>query len=113
MPKNARGFSYKEFKDAYDKECRLSQSSAIDFEAEGGFENPGTSFVWLGIVDANPQVMCSDAEKLGIKKENDVGWQPYPIPDEVLISTQMHLNRKQVKKLITDLQKWLDTGKIS
>jgi hypothetical protein len=113
MPRNARGFSYKEFNDAYDHKCRLAQSSAIDFKAEGGFENPGTSFVWLGIVDPQPKVMCSVAEKLGLKKESDSGWQDYPIPEDVLISTEMHLNRKQVKRLIKDLQKWLDTGKIS
>ena len=34
------------------------------------------------------------------------------VPDEVLMTTRMHLNRKQVAKLLPVLQKFVDTGEI-
>lgn len=37
---------------------------------------------------------------------------PYPMPDDVLMHTRMHLNEKQVRGLIGRLQLWLDTGSI-
>ena len=71
--------------------------------------------MWLGLDDANPQGMKSEAGELGLKlPPGEVsGWMPYPIPDEVLLSTRMHLNRDQVEGLIEHLQHWLDTGEIT
>ncbi|EES51170.1 hypothetical protein NE172_01985 [Clostridium botulinum] len=40
------------------------------------------------------------------------GWVAYPIPEDVLLSTRMHLTRGQVKELIPILQKFVDTGEI-
>ncbi len=88
-----RGFDVIEFKDFYKEECSLQKSSLATEDA-----------IWLGVDDPKPQIMCSDAIKLGIRKrketEEDNGWCDFKIPDEVLISTRMHLNRKQVAKLL-------------
>ena len=105
-----RGFSAVAFKDSYDAECSLQCSSAIDFDIEGGLDNPGTSYLWVGIDDPNPQVMCTQAKDAGVEPEKDYGWQPYPIPEQVLVTTRMHLNREQVAGLIERLQQWLDNG---
>lgn len=106
-----RGFKVVEFEDAYGYECSLQQSSAVG-DDDDAMENPGSSFVWLGIDNGKPQVMKSQAKALGLTlPPGEVsGWMPYPIPEEVQISTRMHLNREQVKGLIERLQRWLETG---
>lgn len=109
----SRGFGRIEFDDAYGHGCSLQQSSAIDMDSEDGLDRPGSSYVWLGLNDANPQVLCSQAESMGLKRERDVGWQPYPIPDDVNLWTRMHLSRDNVRDLIGRLQHWLDTGEVS
>ena len=45
--------------------------------------------------------------------ENDNGWVKFEIPKEVLLSTRMHLTRKQVKELLPLLQKFVETGELS
>lgn len=106
-----RGFKYVEFVDAYGYECSLQQSSAIG-DTDEAMENPGSSFIWLGVDDGKPQVMKSQAKALGLElPPGEVsGWMPYPIPDEVQISTRMHLSRDQVEGLVERLQRWLETG---
>lgn len=95
-----RGFGRVEFNDCYGHPCYLQNSSVADYSA-----------VWLGIADPDPKIMKSDAIKKGIPVSGEIcGWVPYPIPDEVLINTQMHLNVEQVKGLIERLQNWLDSG---
>lgn len=88
-----RGFKMVEFKDRNDTPCSLQASSLAEYM------QPGISAVWLGTDDAQPKIL-----------EEGKGWIPYPIPAEVLLSTRMHLNRKQVAALIRHLQAWLDNG---
>lgn len=109
--RTGRGFKMVEFDDAYGHGCTLQQSSAIG-DTDEGWNNPGSSFVWLGVDDAQPQVLKSQAESLGLTlPPGEVsGWMPYPIPEEVSLYTRMHLNREQVEGLIQRLQCWLDTG---
>ena len=102
--KTHRGFEIIEFKDRYDAPCSLQMSSIADNP------EPGTSAVWLGVDDANPKCLWSDAKKLGVNINQMCGWVPYAIPEEVLLTTQMHLSRDQVAALIVNLQSWLDTG---
>lgn len=98
----ARGFEVIEFADCYGVKCSLQASSLAEYE------KPGTSAVWLGIQDASPIVLASDAAKVGIETTQTCGWVPYPVPDEVQMKTRMHLNRDQVAALIRHLQSWLD-----
>ena len=97
----ARGFGLIEFKDDYGASCSIQQSS-----------NGERNCLWLGLNDANPQVLHGDARKLGVQTNANAGWVPYPIPKEVMLSTRMHLNEKQVKALIKTMQAWLDTGNL-
>lgn len=109
--RTGRGFALVKFQDANGLKCSLQQSSAIRGGDEA-WENPGSSLIWLGIDDCQPQVMKSTAKELGLElPPGEVsGWMPYPIPEEVLLSTRMHLDREQVEGLIARLQQWLDTG---
>jgi len=106
----ARGFALVEFLDAYGVKCSIQASSLAKYE------QPGTSAIWLGVNDANPQIMKSAALKLGMPlPPGEVnGWMPYPIPKEVSLATRMHLEREQVQALINHLQAWLasDTGQL-
>jgi len=103
--KTQRGFEYYEFKDKYGEKCSLQKSSLATEDA-----------IWLGIDDANPQIMSSDAIRMGLKErtysESDNGWTPFEIPKEVLLSTRMHLTKNQVKRLLPILQKFVETGEI-
>lgn len=105
-----RGFGKVEFKDRYDLDCSIQCSSAIDFNTKDGLYRPGTSFLWLGVDDAKPQILASDARKLGILTTQSTGWIPYPVPEQVLMHTRMHLDRKQVRGLIKRLNEWLKNG---
>ena len=111
--KTGRGFAVVEFRYAYGYKCSLQQSSAIG-DDDDAIGNPGSSFVWLGVIDPQPQVMKSQAKALGLSlPPGEVsGWMPYPIPKEVQLSTRMHLNREQVKGLVERLQQWLATGEL-
>lgn len=102
--RTGRGFPLVEFCDRYDVACSLQASSLAIYEP------PGTSAVWLGPDDANPQIMASDAKSLGVKTKETCGWIPYPIDDRVFLTTRMHLDREQVAALIEHLTSWLETG---
>jgi hypothetical protein len=95
------GWPVIEFRDSYDRECSLQTSSNIDVDA-----------LWLGVNGADPRVLAREAASHGVKTEETVGWVPYPIPDGVLLSTRMHLDRQGAENLIAALQYWLDTGKL-
>jgi hypothetical protein len=105
--KSGRGFPMVEFADAYGAKCSLQASSLAKYV------QPGTSAIWLGVDDAKPQIMKSVAQKLGMElPPGEVsGWMPYPIPEDVLLTTRMHLERGQVQALVNHLQAWLDSDK--
>jgi len=107
-----RGFPVVEFKDEYDTECSLQISSRAVIEDEDGTVDDPLGWIWLGIDDAEPKILKTNARKLGIElPPGEVsGWMPYPVPDEVLMNTRMHLNEQQVRGLIARLQTWLETG---
>lgn len=96
-----RGFKTITFKDLYGCGCSIQESSIASVNA-----------IWIGIDDADPQIMAIDAKRYNIHTDETTGWIPYPIPDEVLLSTRMHLSREQVKKLLPILQNFVDSGEI-
>ena len=105
--KTQRGFQVVEFSDYNGAECSLQQSSLAIFNP------PGSSAIWLGVNDIDPKIMADDAIKLGIDTKGvTTGWVSYPekFPEEVLVTTRMHLNLEQVKWLIEELSAWVDTG---
>lgn len=94
--KTARGFRLATFKDFYGAKCSIQESSLAEYDC-----------YWLGIDDPEPKVMASEAAKVGVKTEQKTGWVDYPIPDNVLLSTRMHLTRDQVIDLIDALQEFI------
>lgn len=96
-----RGFQIVRFKDANRVECTLQQSSAIDLSRDGTMESPGSSFIWLGCNDADPQEFVPNG---------DPSWRPIQMPETYVANTRMHLNTEQVKMLIASLESWLETG---
>jgi hypothetical protein len=96
-----RGFAIGEFTDRYGAKCSLQKSSLATEDA-----------IWLGVNDANPQIMASDAKKLGLTNDENVGWIKFNIPKEVLLNTRMHLTRDMVKNLIPILEKFVKTGEL-
>jgi len=100
----ARGFRIDKFVDRYGMKCSLQKSSLATEDA-----------IWFGIDDPEPKIMVSDAVKMG-KKElaqgATNGWCPWPLPDEVLLSTRMHLTQAQVKALLPALKHFAKTGEL-
>lgn len=93
--KTSRGFSLIQFEDLYDNKCNIQKSSLATEDA-----------IWFGIENAQPRIMSSKTPQGG------VGWIDYPIPDDVLLTTRMHLSKDDVRELITILQNFVDTGEI-
>lgn len=102
IKKTERGFSILHFIDRYENKCSLQKSSLATENA-----------IWFGVDDANPQIMASDAHKLGIPTPSNNGWVKFEIPKEVLLSTRMHLTQEQVIELLPILQKFAETGELS
>lgn len=99
--RTSRGFMLGSFVDLGGQNCSIQESSRATSAA-----------IWLGVDDANPVIMRSDAKKLGIETDATGGWVPYPIPQEVLLHTRMELNQEQAQALIVALQKFVDTGEL-
>jgi hypothetical protein len=105
----SRGFGIVEFEDSHGSKCSVQCSSAIgDYEDSMG--HPGSSYIWLGLDDASPKILASHARAHGIETDQCTGWIDFPIPNDVLLSTRMHLDREQVQGLIERLQYWLKNG---
>ncbi|MDD5405982.1 MAG: hypothetical protein PHE73_03445 [Sulfurovaceae bacterium] len=92
-----RGFKFLDFHDFNDRECSLQISSLATEKA-----------IWLGIDNPRPKILASDAEKLGVKTTEHCGWIDYPLPEEVLLATRMHLTTDQVRSLIVVLKQFID-----
>jgi len=94
-----RGFKLVEFKDRNGVSCSIQESSS------------DVPSLWIGVNDANPRVMKSEAFQHGINLTEDElkegGWVEFPIPDNVLFDDRMHLTKEQVKKLIPILQEFI------
>jgi hypothetical protein len=93
-----RGFERIDFADANGEACSIQQSSAIG-DDDDAFERPGSSMLWLGVNDPVPKVLVQNE-----------GWQPVPLPEDVLLSGRMHMNREMVIELVVKLRNWLDSG---
>ena len=86
-----RNFALVSFQDANGVSCSLQESSKA-----------GEERVWLGCDSPNPQM------SLG----HGCGWINYKLPSDVVCTTRMHLNRKQVAELLPYLQMFVKTGLI-
>ena len=105
MSKTIIGFEVKHFNDAYEIDCSIQESSAIE------------PHIWLGVHSPKVKVMSKDKD--AIRKiysvpdegsDNNVGWQTIILPEEVHVFGRMHLNKKQAKWLIKELQYFVKHG---
>lgn len=106
--KTSRGFELVEFSDTHGNECSVQESSAATVEGDDN----GQGFLWIGIDDAKPQILATVAERLGLPLPTGEvsGWVPYPVHDDVMMTTRMHLNESQVRELVDVLNGWLNNG---
>lgn len=96
-----RGFDYIEFTDRYFNKCSL-QKSSLAFE----------DAIWFGVNDAKPQILASTLGVVNPDTGEVSGWVPYPVPEDVSMTTRMHLTREQVAELLPILQRFVETGEI-
>lgn len=89
-----RGFKLIQFRDDYDELCDIQESSNIE------------PHIWLGTHNPNPKILASKVNP------NKKGWVKYEIPDDVLISHRMHLNKKQCIPLGLKLLLYGISGKL-
>jgi len=99
--KTSRGFATIEFKDYYDASCSVQKSSLATKGA-----------IWIGIDDPAPKILASKVNQVNPETGEVSGWVPFHIPDDVLISTRMHLTREQVAMLLPILQVFVETGEL-
>lgn len=102
ITKTQRGFAIAKFTDIYDVECSIQKSSLATDDA-----------IWIGVDDASPRIMASQAKRFGIDTNEECGYVSFPIPDEVSLTTRMHLNREAVEKLLPILTRFVETGELS
>lgn len=95
MAKTIRGFELQYFKDDYNVECSIQESSSID------------PHVWLGVHDAKIRIMSKERDNIIISKDDpttEQGWCTIQLPKEAYVESRMHLNRKQAKELAKKLE---------
>lgn len=88
-----RGFGLIRFQDLYGETCNIQKSSLADEDA-----------IWIGVENANPRFLAKEV------RDDLTGWVKYPVPESVLMSTRMHINKEQAKEIMAILQKFVDTG---
>lgn len=99
--RTARGFTIVRFKDLYGSVCSMQKSSLATQDA-----------IWLGPSDAEPMILASRAAAFGVETNETSGWVSFPIPDEVFLTTRMHLSRKQAAALAKALNHFAETGDV-
>ena len=96
LKKTKRGFSLREFTDYNGVECRIQKSSLATEEC-----------IWLGASKLRVQEFVA----FGNPAWKDVEFEN-TLEHHFVGNESMHLSRKQVKKLIPILQKFVETGEI-
>lgn len=89
--KNNRGFEIQHFQDSYGLDCSIQESSSVE------------PHIWLGVHNPPHKIMWNNAEKYGLKIGERAGWYDFPIPEEVLVESRMHLTQDQARKLAKKL----------
>lgn len=95
----SRGFAFVQFADSHGVTCSLQKSSSAAGDA-----------IWLGVDEAAPRILASQAAAHGVQTHQRTGWVPYPIPGAVSVTTSMHLAREQVAELLPALVHFVHTG---
>lgn len=103
--KTNRGFEYEPFTDTYGNECSIQESS-----------NATKPCVWLGIAHPKVRMLAADILAAGwserVTYDDDGIWGTLHIPEEALIESRMHLDRKQAGALAKILTHFAKTGSL-
>lgn len=89
IEKTCRGFAISNFNDMDGKPCSLQKSSLAFEEA-----------IWLGVEKPTPRLLVE-----GISTE-------VPFPKDTLFNDRMHLTQPMAKELVSDFNKFIETGKV-
>lgn len=90
IKRNERGFENGEFSDRYGNKCSIQKSSlAIE------------DCIWLGI---------DEPELTVFENENRGKYINTTLPKNWMVTSRMHLTRKQVNELLPLLQRFVETG---
>lgn len=84
-----RGFAETDFDDLYGNHCSIQKSSASEHVA-----------VWVGI--DHPEI------NILIKGK----WKTVLLPDDVIVSSRMHLDQEMVKQILPILEHFAETGEL-
>lgn len=98
---NGRGFRFYNFKDGNGLDCSIQKSSAAEDD-----------MLWIGVNDADPKILCSDAINIGVDCDKVCGYIKFPIPGEVSLNTRMHITRDQAKQIAGMLMHFHETGNL-
>lgn len=88
-----RGFDITEFTDKYGEKCSLQKSSLATEDC-----------IWLGI--SKPKLTVFENSSKG-------NYLVVDMPDNMSVSSRMHLTRDMVKELLPYLQNFVETGELS
>lgn len=104
--KTARGFEVNHFKDTYDLDCSIQDSSIATDDR-----------IWLGVHNAPIKIMVKDINAFRAcdivpEGANEHSWCTVELPEEALVESRMHLNRKQARELAEELLYFADNGHI-
>ena len=106
--KTNRGFPIITFADDYGVPCSIQKSSSAMEER-----------IWIGVTDKNCRVMASNHPDLAAKRtdcpphERNNGWVDYPLPPDAVVTTRMHINRRQARKIAAILLHFSETWYVS
>jgi len=89
------------FTDTNGKACTLQKSS-----------DTLSDKIWLGTDKASLKLLNKVAFKHGLESEASTGWMDYPIPEDVVVESRMHLTRETVKELLPYLINFVETGEL-
>ena len=105
--KTERGFEVNHFKDTYGLDCSIQDSSIATDDR-----------IWLGVHNAPVKIMKKDiillrtCDIIPEDGTNKYGWCTVELPEEALVESRMHLNRKQARELAEELLYFANNGYI-
>jgi len=108
ITKTERNFINIKFRDHYNTECLIGESSTANIDT-----------LWLG-VKVTPKIMCKDAKAVGITIPDNaeiidgvpVGWMEYPVDDNALLSGDMLVTKETAIFLVDALNVFIETGRL-
>lgn len=113
--KTERGFELTHFNDDYEVDCTIQESSALEPHIWLGVNKPEVSIMYKDLVSGNFMISGSDMScyvYLNVDSSGSNGWCKYPIPEQALVASRMHLTQEQARGLAEILNYFAEYGKL-